>query len=152
MGYSIEEIRVINQQGIAERNQVYYTDNGEAFVGTPTGRLERVTSELVNLQNDFENLKAEKVIETNTFTERVETIIVDKGEVGPEQGSYFYLNRNNDLSPLLDIHDILEDNVYELKANGDIQPFSGNDQDEFFEVIEGNLVPKNLFPDDVPPA
>jgi len=139
MSYSIDEISIINQSGLAENGLLYYTIDGNAYKGTPEGRLTFVDPDFVQLQDSVQSI--DTLVEENLIVKKEETIPI------VEEDSYFAIDSEGDLTPLNFISNLLVDNIFKLNTvNGDLNPSeSESTRDEFFEIdSNGDITPKVL--------
>lgn len=136
MSYSINEISIINQSGLAEDGLLYYTIDGDAYKGTPEGRLIFVDPDFVQLQDSVQSIE-----EITTVEEK--TIAVEQAS------SYFGIDSGGDLTPIDNIPQVLQNNIFVLDlTTGDLTPTdaaNNNALDIFFEFnASADITPKVL--------
>lgn len=132
MAYSKDQISTIHQNGTAIPYRRYVTIDGEVFEGQESGRLKII--DRATVRNSIE------VSNSSTTSE----------EVTLEQiSSYFGIDSEGDLTPISNISQILQNNIFVLDFNtGDLTPTdvaNNNALDIFFEFnASTDITPKVL--------
>jgi hypothetical protein len=116
MIYDKATIKTIHKKKLAVVNNIYTDYDGNTYIGTIEGYLK--------LQNNTA-VKKEIVELKKEIKSATQPVTVSAPPVVPvvEEGSYFGIDSNGDLSPLSEINKLLNTNLFELDlSTGDLMP------------------------------
>lgn len=131
MAYSKDQISTIHQNATAKQYTKYVTITGEVFEGQASGRLRLVDRDTIRNSIAISNI--------SSTPEKTEIV----------QSSYFGIDYEGDLTPIDNIQEVLQNNIFVLDlSTGDLTPTdiaNNNALDSFFEFnADSDITPKVL--------